>query len=109
MDEREFEARLTRAAQTEQEPPSAGLQQRVLADYDRVAARRDRSWLRAAGDWIWPGASIWQPAAALAVSLAMGVLAGALTPFENPFDSDAPSVTTATASDVPNDLNEGFP
>ena len=105
MDESELEAMLAGLGQAETQGPTAGLHQRVLADFDRLAARRGTSWLRNVGDWIWPGATLWQPAAALALSLVIGVLVGDLMPFDSPFDSDTQSAATA----IPNDFNEALP
>jgi hypothetical protein len=63
-------------------PPS--LEARILADFDRVAeANRPGAvtrWARRWRDSVWPGAPVWQPASLLALSLAIGLMAGALVP-----------------------------
>ncbi len=58
---------------------SAGLAVRILADFDRVVARRHGT-LRRFADLLWPGAPLWQPATALALSLICGLTAGGLLP-----------------------------
>ena len=70
---------------TEEVP--AGLRARILAAYDgAVAERAGGPFARIARtvgrmrDAIWPGAPLWQPASAFAVSLAAGVVLGVLVP-----------------------------
>lgn len=105
MDDKDLDAMLGEAAKAGHGAPASALQQRVLADFDRVAARRAHSWIKVAGEWLWPGVPLWQPAAALALSLAIGIFAGTLTPFENPFDAD----TQLVASNALNDFDEALP
>lgn len=61
----------------------AGLEAKILADFDRIAARR-RSGLAAVvgriGALLWPGVPVWQPASVLGLSLALGLLMGVLLP-----------------------------
>lgn len=59
------------------EPPSA-LSARILADFDRVQARR--AWLDRFLAQLWPGAPMWKPTAAFALSLVIGLAAGTLVP-----------------------------
>lgn len=60
------------------------LEARLLADFDRIAeANKPGALMRWAVRWrdrIWPGAPVWQPASLLALSLAIGLVAGALVP-----------------------------
>jgi hypothetical protein len=73
----------------------AGLEARILADFDRIAARcAPGALMRLALRWrdrVWPGAPVWQPASLLALSLAVGLIAGALVP--------AAGVSASTTSD----------
>lgn len=61
--------------------PSPELYGRVLAAFDRIAAQPSvrRVVDRVAGI-VWPGAPLWQPSAALAVSLVAGLLLGVVSP-----------------------------
>lgn len=61
----------------------AALERRVLADFDRIAARPSllRS-LRRLADAVWPDAPLWQPACALALALVLGAGLATLTPVE---------------------------
>lgn len=59
--------------------PSAALQARLLADFERATAPRT-PLLRRLLDALWPGMPAWQPAAAVALSLIVGLTAGALMP-----------------------------
>ena len=66
-------------------PVTPGLQARVLASFDGVMERRRtgvRGFLRRLGETVWPGVPAWQPAAALAASLAIGIAAGTFLPVE---------------------------
>jgi hypothetical protein len=58
----------------------AALEARILADFDRVAVRRRSGLLARFGERLWPGAPAWQPASVLALSLIVGLTAGALLP-----------------------------
>jgi hypothetical protein len=88
--------------------PSGVLRGRVLADFDRNALRpglpiagRARSRLKNVVDVVWPGAPLWQPACALALSLALGIVAGALVrpeSWRDPADSSATSLLDASPS-----------
>jgi len=66
--------------------PSA-LEARILADFDRIAARHAPGRLRRLflrwRDDLWPGAPLWKPASVLALSLAIGVMAGVLMPMSD--------------------------
>jgi hypothetical protein len=79
--------------------PSA-LEARILADFDRVAARRAPGALsRIVDRWrdaVWPSAPVWKPATVLAASLVLGVMAGALVPA---FDFASNTSTSTTSSD----------
>lgn len=82
----------------------AGLEARILADFDRLAVRR-RSRLagvfQAFADSLWPGAPFWQPAALLATSLMIGLAAGAFVPAQTSASAAAASDQTLVASDTP--------
>jgi hypothetical protein len=58
------------------------LQARILADFTRQSGRNPGAWLRRQLDSIWPGVPLWQPVAALIVSLAIGLGIGVFTPVE---------------------------
>ena len=91
----------------------AGLQVRILADFDRVAARRTSGLAhRLAERWgelLWPGAPVWQPVSVLALSLAVGLTAGALVPALTVSSVSSDQVvaaldTTTTDADLDKDL-----
>ena len=73
---------------------SPALSRRVLADFDRLAARPGLSRsLRRLAEAVWPGAPVWQPVAAFALALAIGLGAAAMAPLElvddgGPFAAD---------------------
>jgi hypothetical protein len=81
-------------------PVSAALQQNVLRSFDAVAARRRTTVFGRFRDLVWPGAPAWRPAAALALSLVIGVSAGTLIPLEGAM-ADSKEQTTSVALDVP--------
>jgi len=67
-------------------PATAGLESRILADFDRIAARTPtdrRGWLAGLRDAVWPGVPVWRPAAVLAAALAIGVIMGSTVPLED--------------------------
>ena len=68
-------------------PVTPGLQARILADFDRGAARR--GWTSRLAEAVWPGAPLWRPATALAAALALGVLAGSTLPLEETAEQSA--------------------
>jgi hypothetical protein len=63
---------------------SSALEARIMAAFDAGSGAnivsRAAGWLR---DRVWPGAPLWQPATAFALSLMIGVGAGFLLPFSN--------------------------
>ena len=70
-----------------QHAPSAGFEAALLAGYDGWRARRAEGPLAGLGGAlrgfavvVWPGAPLWLPAGALAVSLLLGIALGALLP-----------------------------
>ncbi len=93
-------------ARAEDVPVSAALERRVLADFDRIATRwTPGRLLRRAMDAVWPGAPLWQPAAALVFSLLIGAGAAALVPLEiAEQDETAPG---AFALDAPGSFDIG--
>ncbi|MEI9988907.1 MAG: hypothetical protein WDM86_02610 [Rhizomicrobium sp.] len=91
MEDNEDDARLGRllAMAPALAVPEA-LERRILADFDRIAARRGfAKALRRAADLIWPGAPVWQPAMAFALSLMIGLGVAAFAPLEPSPDESA--------------------
>ena len=86
--------------------PSADLRRRVLA----AAPRPRASWLSRLDEWtagLWPFSPRWQPAAALAVAAALGVVLGAGWPEAGSSSSEPPDVVElafGTDDDWSNDL-----
>lgn len=81
-------------------PAPAALERRILADFDRLAARpRLLDRLREA---VWPGVPLWRPAGALAAALVLGVIAGSYVPLE-----DASEQTATIALDEPPSFDLG--
>ena len=84
----------------------AALEARILGDFDRMAARPGKltAMLARIGERLWPGAPVWQPASVLAVSLVMGLTAGALLPSPG---SGAPAsdLVVVAALDNPPDID----
>ena len=84
-------------------PVSAALQQNILASFDAVVARRNAGFggaMRRLAATVWPGAPAWRPAAALAFSLVIGVMAGTLVPLEGAM-ADNNEQTVSVALDAP--------
>lgn len=107
----EFAADLLRRLPTVAVPPT--LEARILSDFDRVAAKAGPGILtRLARRWrdaLWPGAPVWQPASLLALSLAFGLMAGALVPSSTlsastTSDQSLTAMETAPALDLYKDL-----
>lgn len=78
-----------------------GLEGRILADFDSLAARktasRPKDWLGALAMLIRPGMPAWQPAAALALSLLCGIAIGAMVPAAEP---QAPATAASANAQV---------
>ena len=81
-------------------PVPAALQQSILASFDAIAARRRSSIFGRFRDMVWPGAPAWRPAAALVLSLVIGVAAGTLVPLEGAM-ADNNEQTVSVALDAP--------
>ena len=86
-------------------PPA--LEARILADFDAAAARRRRTlWnapARLMGAWrdaVWPGAPAWKPATVLALSLMIGLAAGALVPSSALTRDDQTQVSSSDSNSV---------
>jgi hypothetical protein len=98
MDDREDMDRLFDVLPTV--PVPSALEARILADFDRVSARR-RSGLSGLfhrlGEAVWPGAPLWRPAAVLGAALLIGVTVGVVVPLE---DSVSESETQSIALDT---------
>ena len=78
-----------------------GLPHRILGDFDRHVSSRQghlrriiRDWLEKLGDAVWPGAPLWQPIAAMSVSLLIGLAAGTLLPEQPARDTDETVVSS---------------
>jgi len=82
VDDTIFAGKLLKALPTEAVSPA--LERRILADFDRLALGHREGWMaRFAAGWgelLWPGAPLWQPASLLALSLVVGLAAGAFVP-----------------------------
>jgi hypothetical protein len=76
------------------EPAPAALSSRILTDFEAVSARCSQWRLSRLVETIWPGAPAWKPAAALGLSLMIGLGVGALLPVYGPVDE------TSVASDA---------
>lgn len=85
-------------------PVSAALQARILADFDRVALAPRKGLLARFGDRLWPGVPAWKPASVLALSLAVGLMAGVFVPSSAITTSESASVTVITL-DTASDLD----
>jgi len=91
MEESSEDARLDRllALAPAREVPAA-LERRILADFDRIAARGSLGKaLRRAADLVWPGVPAWAPACAFALSLMIGLGVAAFAPLELPQSDEA--------------------
>ena len=77
------------------------LQARILADFDRVAARRWR--FGRFFDAMWPGVPLWRPATVMAAALAIGIAAGVYIPLED----GAEQATSSIAFDAPPSFDLG--
>ncbi len=81
----------------------ASLERNILASFDAVAARRNSGFgsaMRRLSGAIWPGVPAWRPAAALAFSLIIGVVAGTLVPLEGAM-ADGSEQNVSVALDAP--------
>jgi len=87
------------------------LEARILADFDAALERR-RNSLRFSAvklaerlrDMVWPGAPVWTPASALALSLLIGLAAGAFVPSAS-VETDNPNQVLTVALDKTPSLN----
>ena len=80
----------------------ATLAVRLLDDFDTaMERRRSQIWPRiravaeALGYAMWPGAPLWQPLSALGLALALGLLAGAVLPTDQPIRETDPTVASS--------------
>jgi len=100
LDNAGFADRLLKALPTTAVSPA--LEARILADFDRVAhghggmARFAARW----ADRLWPGAPLWQPVAALALSLVIGLAAGTFVPTSTSSTTTDQSFAVADTSSV---------
>jgi len=85
-------------------PASAALASRILADFDVVSARRAKWGLSRLRDAIRPGAPAWKPAAALGLSLMIGLAVGALLPAYGSADDSSIASDTSPGLDFGGDL-----
>jgi hypothetical protein len=87
--------------------PSAELYGRALASFDAVMARPSvRRVIDRIAYFFWPDAPLWKPSAALAASLAAGLLLGAMSPLTVPVASPDPKLTVAM--DAPASTDDGL-
>jgi hypothetical protein len=82
-------------------PVPAGLESRILADFDALAARRRASLLGRLRDAVWPGAPAWRPAFVFGAALALGLMAGVLIPIEDSMAEGSSEQTAAVSLDAP--------
>jgi hypothetical protein len=91
-------------------PVPAELQQHILASFDAVSARRHDGFggaMRRFAGTVWPGVPAWRPAAVLAFSLVIGVIAGTAIPLEGAMaDNSEQSVSIALDAPPAFDLDE---
>ena len=98
-------------------PVPGTLEARILADFDAVAAKRKASpwaWalhpVRSLRDAVWPDAPAWQPASVFALSLLIGLAAGAFVPSSDVLpdgssvQSQSLAYDTAPALDLAKDI-----
>ena len=104
MDDAQFAQEILKALPAAAVP--AVLEARILGDFDRVAMRPGKlaGVLARIGERLWPGVPVWQPASVLAVSLVMGLTAGALLPSPGTVVPASDLVVTA-ALDNPPDID----
>jgi anti-sigma factor RsiW len=77
---RELDAKLGEASAV---PVPAALTNRLLADFEQTSRRRTlRSFAVSLADAVWPGAPLWQPAAAFGLALAIGIGVAMLAPLD---------------------------
>jgi hypothetical protein len=76
------------------------LSTRILADFDRIAAGRT-DWFGRIGERLWPGAPAWQPVSVLALSLAVGLMAGVFVPSPTASATTTDQVVTAALDSAP--------
>lgn len=100
-DDAEFAQEILKSLPTTAVP--AALEARILADFDRVAAHRARraGWFGRIGEKLWPGAPAWQPASVLALSLAIGLVAGGFVPSPTLSTTASDQVVTAALDSAP--------
>ena len=97
-------------------PVPGTLEARILADFDAVAAKRKASpwaWalhpVRSLRDAVWPSAPAWQPASVFALSLLIGLAAGAFVPSSTLVDVNSSQDETVAVDTVPDlDLSGDF-
>jgi hypothetical protein len=100
VDDAVFAAKLLKSLPTT--AVSSSLEARILADFDRLAIGRGEGWAaRLVARWsdkLWPGAPLWQPASALALSLIIGLAAGAFVPAATSSTADQSFAVADTSS-----------
>lgn len=80
----------------------AALERRILDDFDRLATRTPL--LERIAALLWPGVPAWAPASALAVSLIVGLAAGAAIPSSSL--SRSSTDTVIAAMDLPSNTDD---
>jgi hypothetical protein len=83
---------------------SAALSARILDSFDRMASRPSVQWfIRMVANVVWPGAPVWQPSAALAASLVVGLMLGVMLPLGSQAQSAHTTDVSAAFSPVASD------
>ena len=105
MDEKDdavYAAKLLKALPTT--AVSSSLEARILGDFDRLVLGQDHRFApRLVTRWaerLWPGAPLWQPLSALALSLLIGLAAGTLVPASTQTTTTEQSYAVADTSSV---------
>ena len=105
MDEKDdaaYAAKLLKALPTT--AASSSLEARILGDFDRLALGLEHSGVQhLVARWaerLWPGAPLWQPLSALALSLLIGLAAGTLVPASTQTTNTEQSYAVADTSSV---------
>jgi hypothetical protein len=87
---------------------AAALSARVIADFDAVSRRawlaRSKTFVSRLVDATWPGAPVWKPAAALGLSLLIGLGVGALLPVAAAPDDSSVASDASPGIDFGGDL-----
>jgi hypothetical protein len=76
---------------------SATLSARIMESFDNIASRPSiRRLVNVVANLVWPGAPVWQPSAALAASLIVGLALGVLSPLGRDLQTGPQAVAMTT-------------